>query len=134
MRFSSRVSPYLKVICLLCLLFVACSCSLRSEQEIIDKMAQDIQAELPKKLDADTMLVNVYTKELELVSEYELVNYTPTESDREAVKDQIESYLNTQVCPGIKKELLGKGISSRYIYKAKSGEVVLDALLSPGDC
>ena len=85
-------------------------------------------------LDRDTSLVNVYTRKLELVSEYELVNYDSGESDNKKVKRKIEAYLKTQVCPGIKKELLSRSISSRYIYKDNAGRVIGDWLIAPGDC
>ena len=111
-----------------------CSNSPQSAQKKIDKIAQDMKTELPKMLDSDTMLVNVYTAELELVSEYELVNYEPTGTENQKIKDKIELFLKTQVCMKIKKELLGKGISSRYIYKGNGGQILVDLLISPGDC
>ena len=116
------------------LLMTACSNSPQSAQNKIDKIAQDMKAELPKMLDSDTKLVNVYTAELELVSEYELVNYEPTGTENQKIKDKIELFLKTQVCMEIKKELLGKGISSRYIYKGNGGQILVDRLISPGAC
>ena len=112
----------------------ACSNSPQSAQKKIEKIAQDMKAELPKMLDRDTKLVNVYTDKLELVSEYELVNYEAAETEEQKIKNKIEVYLKREVCPGIKKELLNKGISSRYIYKGKDGRIIGDWLVSPGDC
>ncbi len=85
-------------------------------------------------LDSDTKLVNVHTKKLELISEYELVNYEPTETGNQRITNKIELYLKNQVCPEIKKKLLSRGISSRYIYKDKDSQVIVDRLVSPGDC
>jgi len=88
-------------------------------------------------LDSDTKLVKVYTKKLELVSEYELVNYSATEATetaKAALKRKIENYLKNQVCSGIKGELLSKGITSRYVYTANKGEVVLELALVASDC
>ena len=116
------------------LLLTSCSNSPQAAQNKIDKIAENLQTELPKMLDRDTSLVNVYTRKLELVSEYELLNYESGESDNKKVKRKIEAYLKTQVCPGIKKELLSRSISSRYIYKDNAGRVIGDWLIAPGDC
>jgi thioredoxin-related protein len=116
------------------LLFSACTNSPQSAQKKIEKIAQDMKAELPKMLDRDTKLVNVQAKKLELVSEYELVNYKQTETGNLTTKNKIELYLKKQVCPGIKKQLLDRGISSRYIYKDNNGRIIGDWLISPGDC
>ena len=113
---------------------IGCSDSPQSAQKKIDKIANEMQPQLPKMLDKDTRLVNVYTKQLELVSEYELVNYNPEESDDQKTRNKIELYLTRQVCPNIKKELLGKGISARYIYKGNNGQTIVDRVLLPGDC
>ena len=132
MHFLNRNFFHVLFTLLIILSIVGCSNSQQSAQSKIDKIAKDIKAELPKMLDADTKLVNVYTKELELVSEYELVNYKTDNTDNQ--KNKIEFYLRNKVCPGIKDELLNKGISSRYIYKESKGKVILDKLLSPSDC
>jgi len=116
------------------LLLASCSNSPQAAQNKIDKIAQNTRMELPKMLDRDTRLVNVYTGKLELVSEYELVNYESSESENKKVKSKIEAYLKTQVCPGIKKELLSRGISSRYIYKDNVSKVIGNWLIAPGDC
>ena len=134
MRFFFKTSLQTILIFTLMLAITGCSNSPQSAQRKIDKIAKDIKTELPKMLDNDTRLVSVYTKKLELVSEYELINYEPTETSSSLIKKKIEFYLKKQVCPDIKIELLDKGISSRYIYKAKNGEILLDWLLSPGDC
>lgn len=132
--FYNKNSFFFFALLLIGLFLAACSNSPQSAQNKIDKIAQDMKAELPKMLDSDTKLVNVHTKKLELISEYELVNYEPTETGNQKIKSKIKLYLKNQVCPGIKKELLNKGISSRYIYKGKNGQVIVDRLLSPGDC
>lgn len=116
------------------LLLTACSNSPQAAQNKIEQMAQNMKAELPKMLDSDTKLVNVYTKKLVLVSEYELVNYKPSTTENKKVKSKIGAYLKIQVCPGIKKELLSRGISARYIYKANDGQTLGDWLITPGDC
>ena len=113
---------------------IGCSNSQQSAQDKIDKIAKDIKPELPKMLDAETKLVNVYTKKLEIVSEYELLKYTAGDADNQKTKDKIERYLINKVCPEIKGELLNKGISTRYIYKGSKGQVIVDKLLSAGDC
>ena len=113
---------------------IGCSNSQQSAQDKIDKIAKDIKPELPKMLDAETKLVNVYTKKLEIVSEYELLKYTAGDADNQKTKDKIERYLKNKVCPEIKGELLNKGISTRYIYKGSKGQVIVDKLLSAGDC
>ena len=125
---------FLFLMLIIVLLMPACSNSPQSAQKKIEKIARDMKAELPKMLDRDTKLVNVQAKKLELVSEYELVNYKQTEIGNQTIKNKIELYLNKQVCPGIKKQLLDKGISSRYIYKDNDGKVLGDWLISPGDC
>jgi hypothetical protein len=132
--FNTRNFFFFLALLLAGLLMTACSNSPQSAQKKIDKIAQDMKAELPKMLDSDTKLVSVYTAELELVSEYELVNYEPTGTENQKIKDKIELFLKTQVCMEIKKELLGKGISSRYIYKGNGGQILVDRLISPGDC
>jgi len=116
------------------LLLTACSNSPQAAQDKIEQIAQNMRAELPKMLDRDTMLVNVYTRDLELVSEYELVNYEPDATENKKVKSKIAAYLKIQVCPGIKKEMLSRGISSRYIYKDSKGRTIGDWLIAPGDC
>jgi hypothetical protein len=113
---------------------VSCSNSQQSAQNKIDKIAKDIKPELPKMLDAETKLVNVYTKKLEIVSEYQLLKHRVGEADYQKNKDKIESYLKNKVCPEIKGELLNKGISTRYIYKGNEGEVFVDRLLTAADC
>ena len=113
---------------------IGCSNSQQSAQDKIEKIAKDIKPELPKMLDAETKLVNVYTKKLEIVSEYELLKHKASDVDNQKTKDKIELYLEDKVCPGIKEELLNIGISTRYIYKGSEGKVILDRLLSPGDC
>ena len=132
--FYNKSSFFFLALLLVGLFLAACSNSPQSAQKKIDKIAQDMKAELPKMLDRDTKLVNVYTKKLELVSEYELVNYESTETVNQRIINDIELYLKNQVCPGIKKEMLSRGISSRYIYKDKDRQVIVDRLLSPGDC
>lgn len=133
MFYKKRLFPLL-VFLLVAFLVTACSNSPQSAQRKIDKIAQDMQAELPKMLDNDTRLVDVHTGKLELVSAYELVNYEPTEAGNKKIISRIELYLKRDVCPGIKKELLNRGISSRYIYKSKDGQVIINSVLAPGDC
>ena len=116
------------------LLLTSCSNSPQAAQDKIEKIAQHMRAELPKMLDRDTMLVNVYTGDLQLVSEYELVRYEPDAAEEKKVKSKIAAYLKIQVCPGIKKEILSRGISSRYIYKDSEGRIIADWLIAPGDC
>jgi hypothetical protein len=116
------------------LLFPSCTNSPQSAQKKIEKIARDMKAELPKMLDRDTKLVNVQAKKMELLSEYELVNFKQTETGNLMTKNKIELYLKKQVCPGIKKQLLNEGISSRYIYKDNSGQIIGNWLISPGDC
>jgi len=116
------------------ILSAACSNSPQSAQKKIDTLAKNMKAELPKMLDRDTKLINVYTRKLELISEYELVNYKPTESGNQNIKNKIKLYLKTQVCPAIKDDLLNDGISSRYIYKGKDSQVIGEWLIAPGDC
>lgn len=113
---------------------IGCSNSQQSAQDKIDKIAKDIKPELPKMLDAETKLVNVYTKKLEIVSEYELLKLKAGDGDNQKTKDKIERYLKNKVCPEIKGGLLNKGISTRYISKGNEGEVIVDKLLSAGDC
>ena len=131
----------LKRIFSFCALFITviftiagCGNNPQSAQAKIDRIANDMKSELPKTLDSDTKLVNVYTNKLELVSEYELGNFEPNKDSNTEVEIKIKSYLKHQVCPSIKKDLLNKGISSRYIYKSKNGQPVVDLVLSPGDC
>jgi hypothetical protein len=130
----------LKRIFSFCALFITviftisgCGNNPQSAQAKIDRIANDMKSELPKTLDSDTKLVNVYTNKLELVSVYELGNFEPNKDITE-VEIKIKSYLKHQVCPSIKKDLLKRGISSRYIYKNKDGQPVVDLILSPGDC
>ena len=134
MRFIFTSSLQAILILAISLAITGCSNSPQSAQNKIDKIAKDIKAELPKMLDSDTRIINVYTKKLELVSEYELVNYEPTETENLKIKNKIELYLKNQVCRGIKKELLSKGVSSRYIYKGNNGQIIGEWLISPGDC
>ena len=134
MRFIFTSSLQAILILAISLAITGCSNNPQSAQNKIDKIAKDIKAELPKMLDSDTRIINVYTKKLELVSEYELVNYEPTETENLKIKNKIELYLKNQVCRGIKKELLSKGVSSRYIYKGNNGQIIGEWLISPGDC
>ena len=115
-------------------LLTACSNTPQSAQKKIDKIAQEMKTQLPQMLDSDTKLVNVFTRKLELVSEYELVNLKANDAEKQAIKNKIELYLQKQVCPGIKKKLLSTGASSRYIYKGNDGQIIGDWLISPGDC
>ena len=75
---------------------IGCSNSQQSAQEKIDKNAKDIKPELPKMLDAETKLVNVYTKKLEIVSEYELLKLKAGDGDNQKTKDKIERYLKNK--------------------------------------
>ena len=134
LMFKDKSVFILPCLLLAVLLLTSCSNSPQAAQSKIDKIAQNTQAELPKMLDRDTSLVNVYTRKLELVSEYELVNYESSESGNKKVRSKIEAYLNIQVCPGIKKELLSRGISSRYIYRDNDSRVIGEWLIVPGDC
>jgi hypothetical protein len=132
MHFLNRNFSHFLFIFLIILSIAGCSNSQQSAQIKIDKIANGMKGKLPIMLDANTKLVNVYTKKLELVSEYKLVNHITSDDDNQ--KNKIDFYLKNTVCPGIKKELLSKGISSRYIYKGKEGKVILDRLLSSDDC
>jgi hypothetical protein len=116
------------------LIVAGCDTGSQSAQSKIDKLAFEMNSKLPVMLDSDTKLVNVHTKNLELISEYELVNYQGSEPSKSALKGKLENYLKTQVCSNIKSELLSKGISSRYIYKTNTGAVVLDLVLTKNDC
>ena len=124
---------YLLVI-IMPLAMTGCGNSPQAAQAKIDRMAKDMQANLPKMLDKDTRLVKVYAKKMELVSEYELVNFEMNEENRTPVEVKIKSYLKLQLCPSLKKELLNLGISARYIYKEKNGQTVVDQVLAKGDC
>ena len=132
MHFLNRNFSHFLFIFLIILSIAGCSNSQQSAQIKIDKIANGMKGKLPKILDANTKLVNVYTKKLELVSEYKLVNHITSDDDNQ--KNKIDFYLKNTVCPGIKKESFSKGISSRYIYKGKEGKVILDRLLSSDDC
>ncbi len=133
MKFGNKLIHAI-IICVISLAVTGCDKSPQAGQNKIDTIAAEMKTQLPKMLDSDTKLVKVYSKKLELVSEYELVNYPVEVSDQDTLKGNIENYLKMQVCPDIKSELLSNGISSHYIYKVKNGEVVLELLLTPGDC
>jgi hypothetical protein len=111
-----------------------CGNSPQSVQAKIDKIANDIKPQLPKILDSDTRLVKVYTKKLEIISEYELVSYKPGEKNKTNPEGKINTYLATQVCPSIKKDLLSIGVSVRYIYKGNDGQLIVNKVFKPGDC
>ena len=134
MSFSCKTFLSLALVILLSLVFFGCSSGPQAAQKKIDKIAETMKSKLPQKLDDDTMLVNVYTKEMELVSVYQLLNYESGIGDFKATKNNIELFLRKNVCPGIKKELLSKGIKARYIYSAKDGQIIINRLLSSGDC
>ena len=112
----------------------SCSDNSQSAQTIIDQMANDMKSQLPKLLDKDTKLVNVYTTKMGIVSEYELLNFEFTEENKAAAETKIEFYLKSQVCPSIKQELLSKGVFSKYVYKGKDGQYLFDKVLKQGDC
>ena len=112
-------------VCLIGFSISGCSGSPSSPQDTIDNIARDMQAQLPKKLDRDTTLVKVFSRKLELVSEYELNSYRQTEADDDMHKKKIELYLRNEACPAIKQELLNRGISSRYIYRDGDGRLLL---------
>ena len=124
----------LAIIIILSFTMAGCGKSNQSPQAVIDQMASDLKSQLPKKLDKDTELVNVYTNKLELVSVYELLNFESNEANDAAAATKIESYLKSAVCPGIKKELLSRGVSAKYIYKGKDGQYLFEKILKPGDC
>jgi len=134
MYLLNKKAFYIFIALFITLPMIGCSNSQQSAQNKIDKIAKDIKPELPKMLDAETKLVNVYTKKLEIISEYELLNHKAGDSDNQKTRATIELYLINKVCPVIKEELLNKGISTRYIYKGHEGKVILDRLLSTGDC
>jgi len=136
-----KMSLFSKLLSVLCIFMTiisftmaGCGSSPQSTQAKIDRMAKDMKADLPKMLDSDTKLVNVYTKEFEIISEYELVNYKPGEKDKINPEGKINSYLTTQVCPSIKKDLLSIGVSVRYIYKGNDGQLIVNRVFKPGDC
>jgi len=132
----SRRMSYLLYISVFMISFAMAGCgnSPQSAQAQIDRMAKDMKADLPKMLDKDTKLINVYTGKLELVSEFELVNYEINEENKTAVEAKIKSYLKLQVCPSIKKQLLDQGVSARYLYKDKKDQTVVDQVLTKNDC
>jgi hypothetical protein len=136
MNISFTKIPALLLVIIIIISFAMISCgnSSQSAQTIIDRLANDMKSQLPKKLDKDTKLVNVYTKKLEFVSEYELLNFKSTEENKVATETKIEFYLKSQVCPNIKKDLLSKGVSSKYVYKGKDGQYLFEKVLKPGDC
>ena len=111
-----------------------CGQSTQSPQATIDQMAKDMKSQLPKKLDQVTELVNVYTEKMLLISEYKLLNFDSNGANNTNAKTKIESYLESSVCPGLKKELLSKGVSSKYVYKTKDGQYFFEKVLKPGDC
>jgi hypothetical protein len=74
MHFLNRNFSHFLFIFLIILSIAGCSNSQQSAQIKIDKIANGMKGKLPKILDANTKLVYVYTKKLELVSEYKLVN------------------------------------------------------------
>ena len=136
-----KMSVFSKSSSILCIFMIiisftmaGCGNSPQSAQAKIDKIANDMKSQLPKVLDSDTKLVKVYTKKLEIISEYELVNYKPGEKDKIKKEEKINLYLTTQVCPSIKKEFLGIGVSVRYIYKGNDGQLIVNRVFKPGDC
>ena len=135
MKIFSKFSSVLCIFMIMIAFTIAgCGNSPQSAQAKIDKIANDMKPQLPKVLDSDTRLVKVYTKKLEIISEYELVNYKTSEKDKINPTEKINSYLTTQVCPGIKKELHSLGVSVRYIYKGNDGQLIVNRVLKPGDC
>jgi hypothetical protein len=136
MNISFTKFPALLLVIIIIISFAMISCgnSAQSAQTMIDRLAYDMKSQLPKKLDKDTKLVNVYTKQLEFVSEYELLNFDSTEENKIETETKIEFYLKSKVCLSIKKDLLSKGVSSRYVYKGKDGQYLFEKVLKPGDC
>ncbi len=135
MRVSRRMSYSLYIfIFMISFTMAGCGNSPQSAQAKIDRMAKDLKADLPKMLDKDTKLVKVYTGKLELVSEYELVNFEMNEENKTAVETKVKSYLKLQVCPSIKEQILNQGVSARYLYKDKKGQTVVDQILVSRDC
>jgi len=106
----------------------------QSPQGKIDSLAKQMQSQLPKKLDSNTKLVKVYTKKMELVSEYELLLKPTNEKEDAVLAKKLGAYLHSTVCTNIKNDLLNRGISSQYIYTNTQGKVILEMVLAPGDC
>lgn len=111
-----------------------CGNNPQSAQAVIDQMANDMKSQLPKMLDKDTRLIDVYTTEMKIVSEYELLNFESTEENKAAAVTKIELYLKSQICPGIKQKLLSKGVSLKYVYKGKNGQYLFEKIFKAGDC
>ena len=128
MSYKKRVSipTFLMIVFLI-------SCN-NNPQNKLDKTAEKMNRDLPKQVDSETKLLSVYTNDMEMVFEYELINLTSKEAHKEAIKNSVRPVLQTRTCPELKKQFFKNGVSVRYIYKGSDDGLIMEFLFQPGDC
>lgn len=102
----------------------------------LNRLASQLNKNLPMAVDKETELMNVVGLKSTLVYNYRLVNYSASEIDREAVIAHLKPSLVTAACsaPQTRDAFLKEGIVLRYTYFSKDRTYIATIDVAPADC
>jgi hypothetical protein len=102
----------------------------------LNKVAGEINKQLPKAIDQDTQLANVSAMDGVLVYNYRLVNRLAADFDATALVSGIKPQATRGACttPDTRDKFLNQGITLRFSYADKNGSPIASFDVTPGDC
>ena len=107
--------------------------SIKTMQTIADQVKK--QLNLPKKLDNETMLIDIVPSTNRLIYHYTLINYDGASIDAKVLYDTQKPIVTKNLCKNPAMIYFrDNNISTEYIYFGKDKAAVTAVLVSPNDC
>jgi hypothetical protein len=102
----------------------------------LNKVAAEVNKQLPKQIDAETELANITGLEGVFVYNYRLVNRLASQVDGAALMGSIKPNATAAACntPDTRDKFIKHGITLRYTYTDKAGAPIGSFDVLPTDC
>jgi len=134
MKNAVRLLPLVAVLLLLSGM-VACSPDL-SSKDTLQKVADQVNKDLPKKIDDDTELTKTEALQGILVYNYRLVNIEAGQVDNAKLESAVRPKITQGACASqeIKDTFFKNKVTLRYSYHDKDGGLIGNLDVTPANC
>ena len=114
---------------------VACAPDL-SSKDTLQKVADQLNKDLPKKIDAETELTRTEAQQALLIYNYRLVNVESGQIEASKIDTEVKPKITKTACaePSIKDTFFKNHVTLRYTYHDKDGGMIGSVDVKPADC
>lgn len=129
-----RLLPFVAVLLLLSGV-VACSPDL-SAKDTLQKVADQVNKDLPKKIDDDTELTKTEAAQAMLIYNYRLVNIESGQVDNAKLESAVRPKITQNACASqqLKDSFFKNHVTLRYSYHDKDGGLIGNLDITPANC